>query len=463
MISIVDTGISNIASVRSALRHLGLAFQLISDPDQLRLADRILLPGVGSFDTGMRNLNRNGLTGVLSDKIVTGTPTLAICLGLQLLCDGSDEAPGVPGLGVIPGVCRALPDSVRIPQQGWNHVTGGICEDLTGPGFVAYANSFALPAIGEDWRPSFTTYGEQFVAAVYRDGLFACQFHPELSGSYGLGLIKAWMNGIDEHQDDRVNPGPDSESISSTVRVIPCLDVAHGRVVKGIRFENLRDAGDPAELAARYESEGADEVVLLDITASPGGVDTQLDTVRRVREQLHIPLTIGGGIRSLKDATNVLASGADKISVNSAAVLNPELITELSGAFGRQCIVVAIDTRRSEGGWEVLINGGRVATDLSATAWAVEAANRGAGEILLTSWDKDGTLEGPDIELMESVSSAVSIPVVCSGGIGTAEDASRAVCAGADAVLAASIFHDRAYSIDNFKTELNDLGVVVRL
>ncbi len=468
MISIVDTGVCNIASIRSALDSIGLGYKLVSDPVELAIADRILLPGVGSFETGMNNLNERGLTAPLREKILAGTPTLAICLGMQLLCEGSDEAPGVSGLGIIPGYCVALPDTVRIPQQGWNRVTGGICEKLSGPGYVAYANTFVLPAVDESWSPSYTYYGEQFVASLYRAGLLACQFHPELSGEYGLNLIRAWMT----LQSDRPITPPSGTPLEtdtqnpcgSTIRIIPCLDVAGGRVVKGIRFQNLRDSGDPAELAARYELEGADEIVLLDIAASPERESTALETVKRVRKKLHIPLTIGGGIRSLSDASTVLSCGADKISINSAAVQNPDLIEELSAAFGRQCIVVAIDTRRSSNdSWEVLVNGGRATTPWDAVSWSIEAENRGAGEILLTSWDKDGTREGPDIELLEAVSSSVSIPVICSGGIGSVKDAVSAVSAGAAAVLAASIFHDKDYSINNFKAELSLSDIPVRL
>lgn len=469
MISIVDTQVGNIASVCSALKSLELEYQLITEPAGLKNANQILIPGVGSFGTGMKNLNAAGFADILREKIQAGTPTLAICLGMQLLCDGSEEAPGVKGLGIIPGVCTALPDTVRVPQLGWNQVTDGICDELSGPCHVAYANSFALPDIERAWMPSFTTYGDRFVAAVYRNGLLACQFHPELSGSYGLSLISEWMDlcggqrSIDKNAATTSASSRSPDLDSSTIRIIPCLDVAHGRTVKGIRFENLRDTGDPAELAARYESEGADEVVVLDITASPDGAKTQLATVRNVRERLHIPLTVGGGIRSVRDASAVLSAGADKISVNSAAVCNPGLIRELATAFGRQCVVVAIDTRRASGTWEVLINGGRNTTPLNTVTWAVEAEKLGAGEILLTSWDKDGTRDGADIELMESVSASVSIPVICSGGIGSAHDASKAIAAGAGAVLAASIFHDKDYSISSFKQELNLTGIPVRL
>jgi imidazole glycerol phosphate synthase glutamine amidotransferase subunit len=472
LISIVDTGVSNIASVKSALNALGLDYELVSDPAVLGRAEIILLPGVGSFESGMKNLTRKGLDMVLIEKIRSGTPTLAICLGMQLLCEGSAEAPGLKGLGIIPGICDALPNQVRVPQQGWNYVSGGICQELAGDGYAAFANSYTLRDVGPDWSPSRTTYGYSFVSAVYKDGLFACQFHPELSGSYGLRLIERWTqlicnSAVAQNVRSSITgqelPDEVLEDHGPAIRMIPCMDVAGGSVVKGVHFQNLRQIGDPAELAERYQKEGADEIVFLDIQASPDNANTSLESIRRVRSRLHIPLTVGGGIRSIEDANRILENGADKISVNSAAVRNPELISTLSSAFGKQCIVVAIDARRSGSSWEVLINGGRQKTSLDARAWAVEAERRGAGEILLTSWDRDGTRSGPDAELVKTVSDAVSIPVICSGGIGSVIDAEKAIRAGADAVLAASIFHDADFSVSKFKQKLRLRGVPVRL
>jgi cyclase len=250
--------------------------------------------------------------------------------------------------------------------------------------------------------------------------------------------------------------------------VIPCLDVTDGRVVKGVNFVDLRDAGDPVELAARYDAEGADEVVFLDITASSDARNTMVEVVARTAEEVFIPLTVGGGIRSTDDARRMLRAGADKVSLNTAAIDRPAVIAEVATEFGSQCAVVAIDARRRVAddpgkGWGVFTHGGRNPTDLDAIAWAVEAERRGAGEILLTSMDRDGTRDGFDLELTRAVSDAVGIPVIASGGVGTLEHLADGVIAGgADAVLAASIFHFGEHTVAEAKATMAAAGITVR-
>ncbi len=250
-----------------------------------------------------------------------------------------------------------------------------------------------------------------------------------------------------------------------TKRIIPCLDVTAGRVVKGTNFVNLRDAGDPVELAALYNREGADELVFLDITASSDQRETMVDVVARTAEQVFIPLTVGGGIRTTEDARRMLSSGADKVSVNTAAVQRPELVSEGAERFGSQCIVVAIDARRRpDGGWEVYTHGGRYPTELDAVEWARRVADLGAGEILLTSMDADGTQDGYDLKLTAAVSSAVTIPVIASGGAGTLDHLYDALTAGrADAALVASIFHYGQHTIREAKEHLARRGLSIRL
>jgi len=247
-------------------------------------------------------------------------------------------------------------------------------------------------------------------------------------------------------------------------RVIPCLDVTAGRVVKGVNFVSLRDAGDPVEIAARYDGEGADELAFLDITASSDQRDIILEVIERVAAQVFIPLTVGGGVRKVADVRRLLNAGADKVSINTAAVQNPALVREASGVVGNQCIVVAIDAKRKGDRWEVYTHGGRNATGLDAVDWARRMTEAGAGEILLTSMDRDGTRDGFDLALTRAVSDAVSVPVIASGGVGTREHLAEGILEGhADAVLAASVFHFGEFTVRESKQFMQARGIEVRL
>lgn len=252
--------------------------------------------------------------------------------------------------------------------------------------------------------------------------------------------------------------------MSLAKRVIPCLDVTAGRVVKGINFVSLRDAGDPVEIAARYDDQGADELTFLDITASSDDRDIILHVIEAVAARVFIPLTVGGGVRKVEDVRRLLNAGADKVSINTAAVQNPDLVREASGKVGNQCIVVAIDAKRCGQGWEVYTHGGRTRTGLDAIEWAIRMQAAGAGEILLTSMDRDGTRDGFDLGLTRAVSDAVGIPVVASGGVGTLDHLADGVLSGrADAVLAASIFHFGEHTVREAKERMRDRGIEVRL
>jgi cyclase len=253
--------------------------------------------------------------------------------------------------------------------------------------------------------------------------------------------------------------------VSVAIRVIPCLDVDAGRVVKGVNFENLADAGDPVELAKRYGESGADELVFLDITASSANRETTIEMVRRTADVLFIPLTVGGGVRTVADVDALLRAGADKVGINTAGLTNPELISAAANRFGDQCIVVSVDVRRSESapsGFEATTHGGRKSSGKDALEWIIEAAERGAGEVLLNSMDADGTKNGYDLELISQVRKVVNIPIIASGGAGKLADFAPAVSAGADAVLAASVFHFFELSIQQVKDELSSTGIEVR-
>jgi cyclase len=247
-------------------------------------------------------------------------------------------------------------------------------------------------------------------------------------------------------------------------RIIPCLDVKSGRVVKGTQFVNLKDAGDPVEIAMVYDEQGADEIAFLDITASHEERDILIDVVRRTAEEIFIPLTVGGGVRRLEDIRKLLNAGADKVSINTAAVKDPHFVERASRRFGSQCIVIAIDAKRKGESWEVYTHGGRISTEIDAVLWARKMEEMGAGEILLTSMDRDGTKDGYDIELTRTISEQVGIPVIASGGVGKLEHLYEGLVYGkADAVLAASIFHYREYTISQVKAYLKEKGVTVRL
>ena len=457
---IVDSGVANLASITSGFGRLGASVAVTRDPAAVRQASRVVLPGVGAFGAGLGALRAHGLDAAITDAVARGTPLLGICLGMQVLCEASDETPGVAGLGVIAGTCRRLPAHVRVPHLGWNTVTAQSEQGLIATGIAAFANSYALRDAPAGWTVAWTTHGVPFVAALEKEGdrVLACQFHPELSGAYGAGLLHRWLTGA-----RAAPPTPAAGPAPGLLpRVVPCLDVRDGRVVKGVRFQDLRDAGDPATQAAAYEAQGADEIVVLDVAASAEARATQVDTVLRVRAAIRIPLTVGGGVRSADDARRLLAAGADKVSVNTAAIERPALLSELAAQFGSQCVVLAIDARRSGDRWEALVRGGRTPGRPDAMAWAAEGAGLGAGEILLTSWDRDGTRAGPDLELVRAVVSAVHVPVIASGGIGDRAHVAEALGAGADAVLAASVFHDGDDTVGGIKDELSLRGLRVR-
>ena len=460
-VAIVDSGVANLAAVESALVALEVPYTITGDPKVALEASHVVLPGVGRFSAGLETLRRDGLDAAVREVHERGAPLLAVCLGMQMLGEGSDESPDTPGLGIVSGRFQRLPDSVRVPHLGWNQVSAGQNSSLPS-GTAAFANSYYLPNPPSGWSAGWTTHGATFVSMLARKRTLACQFHPELSGAFGMKLIRDWLSG--KLQGHPPAAGADHQLAWQEVapRIVPCLDVKDGRVVKGIRFQNLRDAGDPADQAGEYERQGADEIVILDVGASHEARETQRETVRAVRRRIHIPLTVGGGVRSVDDARGLLAAGADKVSINTAAVRDPSLLERLSQAFGTQCVVLAIDARRLGDSWDTLVVGGREATGIDAIEWAREGTHLGAGEILLTSWDRDGTRAGCDVELLETMRKAVDVPVIASGGIGTPEDVATAFRAGADAVLAASVFHDGDLTVGQIKTYVSEQGLAVR-
>lgn len=474
-VTILSTGSANLASVVAAFERLGSRATITTDPLIAERAELLVLPGVGSLGSAMASLGQRGLIEMIRRRCAAHRPLLAICLGLQLLAEASDESPGVAGLGVIEGRAERFASSVRVPQMGWNRIVPGSGCVMLSEGDAYFANSYALRRAPVGWASATSTHDGAFIAAIERGPILACQFHPELSGQFGLSLLRRWMDaagsrGVGTSTSTPTSGGALSRSSGLTRRVIPCLDVRAGRVVKGVRFANLVDSGDPAELAARYESQGADELTLLDVSATPEDRGASTATVRAVRRAISIPLTVGGGVRTIDDVSRLLDAGADKVAINTAAVAKPDLLSAAAARFGTQCIVIAIDAARRNTGpdsaapsWRVVVRSGTEHLDLDAAEWAARAAACGAGEVLLTSHDRDGTRSGYDTELLASVARAVGVPVIASGGAAGPEHFIEALRTGADAVLAAGIFHTGLLSIADAKRTLADAGIAMRL
>ena len=404
-------------------------------------AERIVLPGVGHFAATER-LDATGLTGAIRAAIARGVPFLGICVGMQWLYAGSTEAPQQAGLGHFPESCtRFAESSEKVPHVGWNSLEvreGSRLLAGVEPGeYVYFTHSYKGPVTAD--TAAVTQYIEPFAAAVERGNVMGVQFHPEKSGETGLkisAVISLRGNAVRQ------------QTCMLTKRIIACLDVHAGRVVKGVQFVDLVDAGDPATQAARHAREGADEIVLLDITATHEGRQTLLDTVRRTARELFVPFCVGGGIKSARDAEQVFEAGADKVSINSAALADPGADQrhwrELwrAGGRGRDRCAARSDGGRSGARGAGVCAWGTQPVGRRVVEWAREAEQRGAGEILLTSMDADGTRAGFDCELTAAVSEAVGIPVIASGGAGTVAHFADVFGRGrADAALAASIFH----------------------
>ncbi len=474
-VAIVDYGMGNLSSVAKAFESLRADVVIVEDARGLASADRIVLPGVGAFGQGMRNLGDRRLVKALEDEVlVKGKPFLGICLGMQLLAREGTEDGLHRGLGWLKAGVHPLAvegTGLRHLHIGWNDVAprrgSPLFEGLRGTPSFYFVHGYRLVSDEPAAVAAESWYGGRFVAAIHQGNIFGVQFHPEKSQEAGLAVLKNFLRW----QPGQPEPAGSEEWLplseaSAKIRIIPTLLLEGQRLVKTVRFGARRDVGDPVKAPMVYDAQLADELIYLDITATVEGrgVDRLVEAVSRVAGECFMPLTAGGGIRTVADIRRLLRAGADKVAINTAAVEQPELLREAAQTFGRQCIVLSIDVRRTEHGrYEVYTQGGRRATGLDPVEWARRGVDAGAGEVFLTAIDRDGTFAGYDLELIQHVARAVAVPVIASGGAGKMRDLVAAVKEGqASAVAAASLFHFRDLSPIKVKAGLKRAGLPVR-
>ena len=479
-VTIVDYGMGNLRSVQRAFESLNVNAEVTSDPARIAAAERVVLPGVGAFGEGMRNLESRKLiapleTAVLKRKV----PFLGICLGMQLLARESREQGTHQGLGWIPATVQPFESNgngLKTIHIGWSPAAPAKPNFLFGTGTRLPYFYFVHGYYVECGEPSAicatTSYGVPFTSAIQRNNIAGVQFHPEKSQEAGLGLLRNFLKWDPASKAVAETPAVQTgfSLRKPNIRLIPTLLLHGDRLTKTVRFQIQqegirRDVGHPVKAPMVYDAQLSDELVFLDFRATKEnrGPERLAKAVSEVAGRAFMPLTAGGGIRNCDDIRNLLLAGADKVAINSSAVERPGLIREAAHIFGNQCVVVAIDAeKKPDGAYEVFTHGGTKATGLDPVEWAKNAETLGAGEILLTSIDRDGTMEGYDLELTRQVSAAVKIPVIASGGAGRLQDLSDAIGAGASAVAAASIFHFRDLSPIKAKAFMRRSGLPVR-
>ncbi|WP_395374144.1 imidazole glycerol phosphate synthase subunit HisH [Marinicella sp. W31] len=453
-IGIIDLKSGNLLSIQTAIQEAGFETEIISEPnDQF---DALVMPGQGRFAFIAEQLNQQGWRNFLDQWLASGKPLIGICVGMQILFENSAEDPQAKGLGWLPGQVQKLPHP-KTPMVGWSQLHSS--DNNLNNEYAYFVNSFAVP--DSEFTTAYSYYGGAFCAAVQKNNLYGFQFHPEKSGAFGRQLIADCLNKA-QHQNTLTRGSSDHSNLAP--RIIPCLDVAYGRVVKGTNFKQLQDMGDPVELAYTYEQQGADEVVFLDIKASIDNRDSALDMVYKVATTLSIPFTVGGGINVLDDVDRFFNAGADKVTINSAAVSNPKLINQVSEKYGRQSLIVAIDVNReADGSLCIYTHGGSRPVDKDYHQWLDEVVDRGAGEILLTAMHKDGTGSGFDCDLLAEFGNNYPVQIIASGGAKGPDDFVNAINSHADAVLAAGLFHRGEYTVKQIKEHLIQNHIAMRV
>ena len=478
-VTIVDYGMGNLRSVAQAFESLYADVTVTGRPEEIAKAERLVLPGVGAFGEGMKNLQRLGLVSALREQVFQKrVPFLGICLGMQLLAEESQEHGHHQGLGWIPAAVKPLSangSGLKTLHIGWDAVTptkpNALFAGMRRMPYFYFVHGYHLLCRDADAVCATSTYGSPFVSAVHRENIFGVQFHPEKSQEAGLGLLKnflEWRPGaaFEPFAVEAENPG----AYTPKIRLIPTLLYQNGRLTKTVQFrpaEGIRwDVGHPVKAPMVYDAQLTDELIFLDIhaTLEGRGVEQLAEAVSHLAGAIFMPLTAGGGIRTVEEIRRLLAAGADKVAINSAAVLNPSLIRQAAAIFGNQCVVVSIDAKRMpNGSYQVFTHSGTRPTQRDPAEWARDAEAGGAGEILLTSIDRDGTLQGYDLDLVRTVADAVKIPVIASGGAGKLQDLVEVITQGhACASAAASIFHFRDISPMKAKAFMKGAGLPVR-
>jgi len=460
---IINLNSGNLLSIVSAVEKCGFETEVIEKPRSD--FDVLVMPGQGHFGFVCAQLEQNNWRKFILDWIEQGKKFVGICVGMQVLFESSLEDKKAQGLSVFKGTIEKLKHP-KTPMVGWAQLGSG--DKFYQEQFVYFVNSYGLPQ--SKYCVASVNYGEQFCAIVQKDNVTGFQFHPEKSGSYGLEVLKRCLTtpvilantGIQSAKNNWVPVFAGMTKKTNLVpRIIPCLDVANGRVVKGTNFKQLLDMGDPIELALKYENQGADEIVFLDIKASIDKQASALTMIKKVAMTLSIPFTVGGGIKQLSDVDKFFDAGADKVTLNTAAVESPELINQIASKYGSQSLIVAIDVNHeASGDLTIYTHGGSRLVNKSYKTWINEAVERGAGEILMTAMHKDGTGSGFDLELLKQA--GFPLPIIASGGANKPKDFLDAINAGADAVLAAGIFHRDEYSVADVKNYLINNNIKMR-
>ncbi len=473
-VTIIDYGMGNLSSVARAFETLNAEVQVTSRPADIENAEKIVLPGVGAFGQGMQNLDKLGLIGPLTKTVrVRKTPFLGICLGMQLLAKESLEQGRHPGLGWVSAGVKPFKrnGSLKTLHIGWDEAVPArpsfLFKGLKRVPYFYFVHGYHVVSDNLAAVAATTAYGETFHSAIVKENIAGVQFHPEKSQEAGLGLLKNFLTWDPTTEEtEPLGTLKTNEKKTPNIRLIPTLLYNKGRLTKTVRFQiqenGIRhDVGHPVKAPMVYDAQLADELVFLDFraTTEERGIDQLANAVSEISGRVFMPLTVGGGIRTVEDIRKLLLVGADKVVVNTAAVQNPEFIREAAKIFGSQCIVVSIDAKKNGNSYEVMTHSGSNGTGMNPLDWAKKIEALGAGEILLTSIDRDGTMEGYDLELAQSICKAVKIPVIISGGAGKLEDLALAFSQGlATGAAAASIFHFRDISPIKAKAFLNRRG-----